>query len=48
MGFGTKSLPKSILSEHQRKSLLEDLHGEILAIRGFRRFVLQELKKESS
>ena len=48
MGFGTKSLPRSVLSEHQRKSLLEDMHGEMLAIRGFRRFMLKELTKESS
>ena len=43
MGFGTKSLPESILKEHNNLSLISDMHAEMLAIQAFKKFILKEL-----
>jgi hypothetical protein len=48
VGEGTKSLPNCIVEESNRRDLLADMHGEIMAMRGFRRFLLEELRKGDS
>lgn len=48
MGFGTKSLPQSVIQENLSEDLLDDMHAEILAIRGFRHFLLREVSNKNS
>lgn len=48
VGEGTKSLPSCAVQEGSRRDLLEDMHAEMLALRGFRRFLLEELASGSS
>lgn len=40
VGEGTKSLPGCVVNEENRNDLLADMHAEMLALRGFRRFLL--------
>jgi len=37
-----------MMKEHDKDALLLDMHAEMLAIRGFRRFIVQEITKKQS
>ena len=41
VGFGTKSLPFMVAKEDTEEQLHVDMHAEILAIQGFKKFVLK-------
>lgn len=47
VGFGTKSLPYCFVSEHG-DDLIDDMHAEILAIRGFKRMALKYTQVEGN
>lgn len=47
VGFGTKSLPYELIRQHHGH-LIADMHAEMLAIRGFRRYLMLALREEET